>query len=173
MGNRRVFVVMSRLMAPLIRRGLLPPTAMGGTLCVLRTRGRRSGAWREASLDVARAGDDGVWVLAGWGEATQWYQNLVADPVVEVVMGRRTRRGRAEVITDPAERLRAVRAVLLASGLAGRAAGPDARTATDAELAAAYASIPVVHVRFEPAPSPVMPRGAQDHAAGPGGDPRP
>ena len=46
---------------------------------------------------------------------------------------------------------RAIRAVLLASGMAGSAAGPDPRTATDDELARAYAPIPAVHVRFDPA----------------------
>lgn len=117
-------------------------------MCVLRTRGRRTGRVREATLDYARASDGGIWVIAGWGAATQWYQNLLADPGVEVAMGRRVRRGTAAVLVEPGDRIPAVRAVLLASGMAGRSGGIDPRTATDTRLAEVYGGFPVIHIRF-------------------------
>jgi deazaflavin-dependent oxidoreductase (nitroreductase family) len=141
---------LSRAMAPLIRRGIIRGNRWSGDLLVLRTRGRKSGAWREASLDYAAApGGDGVLVAAGWGDATQWYRNLLADPRVEVVVRGRRHAGTASVVTEPAEWIRDLRAVLLGSGMAGRSGGVDPRRDPDERLAQAYAGTPVIHVAFD------------------------
>jgi len=86
-------------------------TRWGGSLCVLRTRGRRTGRIREVPLDYAPAGD-GIYVLAGLGDRTHWLSNLRADPHVEVQFGRRLFPGIACEVTTPAERLVAVRSLL-------------------------------------------------------------
>ena len=117
-------------------------------MCVLRTHGRQTGKIREAALDYAAAPDGGIWIMAGWGAETRWYRNLVADPSVEVAIGRRTRRGTARTVTEPAEAAAAKRAVLLASGLAGRSGGVDPRTASDERLALVYDGLPAVHISF-------------------------
>jgi deazaflavin-dependent oxidoreductase (nitroreductase family) len=148
MRSRRAFVLLSRLMAPLIRRGIIRGNRWSGSLLVLRTRGRRSGLWREAALDFAAA-PDGVLVAAGWGAATRWYGNLVADPHVAVSLGGPWRPGTARTIEDPAERVAALRAVLRAAGAAGRGGGLDPGRDPDEAIAAHYAGIPVVHVRFD------------------------
>jgi hypothetical protein len=44
--SRRLFVLLSRVMAPGIRHGLIRSTRLGGSFCVLRTRGRRTGRSR-------------------------------------------------------------------------------------------------------------------------------
>jgi len=148
-SSRRFFAGLSRVMAPLVRRGLVPPTRVGGCLCLLRVRGRRSGRPREVVLDYARSPDGAIWLLAGWGNATRWYQNVLANPEVEITIGRRTRPGTARLVTDPAERVRAVRAVLLSSGVAGRMVGVDPAADSDERLATVFEAIPVVAVRAD------------------------
>lgn len=50
---------------------------------VLTTKGRRSGRARHTMLaHVVLEGR--IYVGAGWGEQTQWYQNILADPRVTV-----------------------------------------------------------------------------------------
>jgi deazaflavin-dependent oxidoreductase (nitroreductase family) len=147
--NRRVFVGLSRVMAPGIRHGLIRSTRLGGALCVLRTRGRRTGQLREAALDYATAPDGGIWLLAGWGRSTAWYLNLQSDPHVTVTLEGATRTGLATTVTAPDERLGALRAVLVASGFVARLYGYDPRTVTDERLAADFATTPVVHVAFD------------------------
>jgi len=148
MHSRRTFIVLSRLMAPFIRRGWIRTGRLSGALCILRTKGRKSGIVREVSLNYALA-PGGVWLMAGWGTATQWYANLLADKHAEVAIDGRARAGLAATVEEPAERLRAVRAVLLASGWAGRAYGFDPATVDDERLARATAAFPVIHVGFD------------------------
>lgn len=145
---RRAFVALSRVMAPGIRHGLIRSTRVGGKLCVLRTRGRKTGRLREAALDYAPAADGGIWLAAGWGAETRWYRNLLADPAVEVTCEGRTRAGTARVLADPAERRQAIRAILAASGFVARLYGYDPGTVSDERLAADFATTPIVHVAF-------------------------
>ena len=50
---------------------------------VLTTKGRRSGQARHTML-VHFVLDGRIYIGAGWGERTQWYQNILADPRVTV-----------------------------------------------------------------------------------------
>jgi deazaflavin-dependent oxidoreductase (nitroreductase family) len=50
---------------------------------VLTTRGRRTGQARHTAL-AHFVLDGRMYIGAGWGERTQWYQNLLADPRVTV-----------------------------------------------------------------------------------------
>jgi F420H(2)-dependent quinone reductase len=68
--------------------GYFPP---GASICLLATRGRKSGRRRTVPLLFLANGDDLV-VVASRGGAAQrpgWYFNLVADPSAEVQVGRR------------------------------------------------------------------------------------
>lgn len=87
--------------------------------------------------------------MAGWGRATAWYLNLLSDPCVSVTLEGRTRSGTATTVTGPAERLQAIRAVLVASGFVARLYGYDARTASDERLGEDFAATPIVHVAFD------------------------
>jgi deazaflavin-dependent oxidoreductase (nitroreductase family) len=63
----------------------------GAPVCLLTTRGRRSGQRRVVPVLYLADGDDLV-VVASQGGAPQdpgWYFNLVADPTAEVQIGRR------------------------------------------------------------------------------------
>ncbi|MBI3750191.1 MAG: nitroreductase family deazaflavin-dependent oxidoreductase [Chloroflexi bacterium] len=153
---RRLFVGLSRLMAPAIRHGAIRSSRFGGQLCVLQTRGRRSGKVREASLDYAEAPSGGIWVAAGWARSTAWYLNLLSEPCVSVTLEGRRRDGIATTVTDPVERLHAIRAILAASGFVARLYGIDPRTVSDERLGADFEATPIVLVTFGP-PVPTTP----------------
>ena len=145
--TRWLLIGLSRLMAPFIRRGWLPSTRLGGNLCVLHTRGHHSGRVREASLNYGPA-PDGIWLAAALGDGTGWYRNLLADPVVRVRIDGHWRRGEASVVRAPADRLAALRAVLVGAGVVGRAYGFDPATADDEQIKRATAGVPAIHVRW-------------------------
>ncbi len=146
----RGFLVVNRwLGVPIIRAGLAPAwgTPFGGYFVLLRTRGRTSGVMREAPLGYGLAGGN-VYVMAGFGRRTQWLRNIEADPNVEVVLPGRALAGRAEEVTEPAERLRGMRAAAIGCGLVGMATlGLDPRRASDEALLRATAGIPLVRIR--------------------------
>jgi deazaflavin-dependent oxidoreductase (nitroreductase family) len=124
----RAFKVANRaIVVPLLRAGAGPLLAnpLTGSMMLLRTRGRRSGAWREAPLGyVIRGGR--VYCCAGFGDRTQWLRNLLADPRVEVRLPGGSYSGTATLVTGP---------------LVG-----DLRDTTDAEVLAMAASLPLVRI---------------------------
>lgn len=146
---------------PLLRAGIGPlfSTPILGSLMVLRTTGRKSGFQRDAPLGYAIM-DGGVYCIAGFGTATQWYRNILADPAVEVVLPMGAFSGRAEEVTDPAEWARAFRQLMTNMGPIGRATAGDVRGASDDELRTMGAHLPVVRIRPTGiAPGPADPGG--------------
>jgi len=89
---------------PVLRAGLGPvfSTPLTGSLMILRTTGRKSGARREIPLGYAIA-DGNVYCIAGFGPETQWFKNILANPEVEVVLPLGAISGTAEEVTDPAD----------------------------------------------------------------------
>lgn len=106
------------LSVPLLRIGLgrFMSTPVTGYLMILRTRGRKSGQWRDAPLGYTVVGD-GVYCLAGFGTRTHWYQNILADSHVEVLLPGRSFSGIAEPVTDAAERLRVLPPLVKSMGV--------------------------------------------------------
>ena len=141
-------------MAPALRVGLGPVIGNPITahLMLLRTRGRRTGLRREAPLGYVIR-DGSVYCVAGYGQPTPWYRNLLADPEVEVVLPGRRFHGRAEPVTDPVEWLGAYRALIASFGLVGRLIVPDVSGMDDEALLATHGSLPVVRIR------PIDPHG--------------
>lgn len=78
---------------------------LGPRLLLLTTIGRRTGRRRTVGLNYALDGD-AVYVFSGFGR-TDWYANLLADPRVEVQIGRRRWPGIARAVVDAGERQRA------------------------------------------------------------------
>jgi deazaflavin-dependent oxidoreductase (nitroreductase family) len=74
---------------------------------VLTTKGRKSGLSRHTVLEYRRHGSK-YYVVSGWGERPNWFQNLRAEPIVTVQQGTRTFSARAVLVDNPAEALRAV-----------------------------------------------------------------
>jgi deazaflavin-dependent oxidoreductase (nitroreductase family) len=125
-----------------------------GHITLLRTRGRRSGAVREAPLGYVIR-DGFVYVVAGYGVGTPWYRNLVDNPTVEVVLPGRTIRGIAEPVTDDAEWLRSYRTLIASFRVIGRVVEGDPSRTDDASLLATHRSLPVVRIRSLEPPGPI------------------
>ena len=121
----------------------------GGRMMVLGTRGRKSGLLRRTPLNYAPL-PDGIACVAGFGEQTDWYRNCLADPRVQVWLPSGPWEGTASQVTLPAERLRLLRQVLIASGAAARLfGGLDPHLISDADLERETVSYCVVHVTLE------------------------
>lgn len=152
------FLVLNRwFMAPALRAGLGPliGNPLTGHIMLLRTRGRRSGQVREAPLGYVIL-DGAAYCVAGYGAGTPWLLNLEAEPAVEVVLPARTFRGRATVVTDDAEWLRAYRALIASFGLVGRIVDGDPASLGDATLLATHRSLPVVRIDPVDASAPLV-----------------
>lgn len=140
MVNRRVTV-------PAIDCGLGPllSTPITGSILVLRTTGRKTGLIRQAPLGYVVL-DGRVVVVAGYGRACHWFRNALANPHVEVALPGAVLAGRAEEVVDPEERRRAMRALVTALGIIGRATLGDVEHADDARLDQLADSFPLLAV---------------------------
>jgi hypothetical protein len=152
--NRWVFV-------PAYRAGLGPlfSSPWTGSYMVLRTRGRSSGLMRDAPLGYVIL-DGSIYCCAGFGGATHWYRNVLADSGVECLLPDRAISGVAEEVTDPDEWLRVFRALIRSMGAIGRSTVPDIDRASDDELREKWRGIPLIRVRVTGiAPGPSDPGG--------------
>lgn len=62
---------------------------MGDRFLLLEHVGRKSGETRSTVLEVLETGQDGVPVVAsGFGESSQWFKNVTANPAVHTTRGR-------------------------------------------------------------------------------------
>lgn len=155
--QRGFLVLNGSFMAPLIRHGFgwLVGNPLTGHVMLLRTKGRRSGLQREAPLGYVIR-DGAVYCVAGYGEPTPWFRNLVADPNVEVVLPTRRFLGHAEPVTDPVEWLSMYRALIASFGLVGRAVVGDVRRLDDSTLLGRHRSLPVVRISPRYGDSPLV-----------------
>ena len=118
-----------------------------GYLMILRTRGRKSGEMRDAPLGYMVAGD-AVYCLAGFGRRTHWFQNIGADPKVEVILPSRSFSGVAEEVTDEAERLRYLPVLIRIMGAVVGAMGMgNPWKMTPEEISRKCEGLPLVRVR--------------------------
>jgi deazaflavin-dependent oxidoreductase (nitroreductase family) len=76
--------------------------------CYLTTTGRRTGLARTIEIWFALEGDV-LYMLSGGADSSDWVKNLLHDPRVSVRLGSQTRRGKARVVEEPEEDLRARR----------------------------------------------------------------
>jgi len=120
---------------------------LSGYLMILRTRGRKSGEMRDAPLDYTIIGDN-VYCVAGFGRKTHWFQNVLADPKVEVILPGRAFSGVADEVTDPAERCRVLAPLLRSKGaIAGMMGMGNPWRDTPEEIALKCEGMPLVRVR--------------------------
>ena len=86
------------------RLGLRPLLVRGRLFrfLVLSTKGRKSGKARHTMLTHIVL-DGRIYIGAGWGERTQWYQNILADPRVTVQARGRAHGAVGRVVTDDEE----------------------------------------------------------------------
>jgi deazaflavin-dependent oxidoreductase (nitroreductase family) len=154
---RKGFLLLNRwVAAPLIRAGGGPllTTPVAGSILLLRTTGRKSGLIREAPLGYT-VFDGRVVVVAGYGRSAHWFLNAMADPEVEVLLPGALIAGRAQEITEPAERRAAFRALIESMGVVGRLTLGDVRGKSDAEvdtLAVAFPILAIAPTAIRPGP---------------------
>lgn len=76
---------LARLPRHLYRVGL--GRLLGWRMVLIEHTGRRSGLPRQAVVEVVHRGDRDITVAAAWGERSDWYRNLVADPTCRISTG--------------------------------------------------------------------------------------
>ncbi|HEX2905284.1 MAG TPA: nitroreductase family deazaflavin-dependent oxidoreductase [Phototrophicaceae bacterium] len=76
-------------------------------ILVLTTQGRRSGQPRHTPVEYRRHGRK-ISLVSAWGARTNWCQNLVGNADVTLQLGQRILGAQAQIVTDPAEALRAI-----------------------------------------------------------------
>lgn len=76
---------------------------LGERFVLLNHVGRKSGQPRQAVLEVVQHDkENGVYVVAsGFGEKSDWFQNIIAQPEVTIQVGRRRMPARAERLPLP------------------------------------------------------------------------
>lgn len=118
---------------------------VGGRILVLLHTGRKSGRRRRTPVNYfecisARTGafraamDGDLYCTAGFGGVSDWYRNLLVNPMVEVWLPTGWWTGVAEDVTQQAGSLPILRQVLINSGFAAHMAGINPMTMTDEEL---------------------------------------
>jgi deazaflavin-dependent oxidoreductase (nitroreductase family) len=144
------FTAMNKYVSvPALKMGLgrYMSNPLTGYLMILRTRGRKSGEMRDAPLGYTIVGDH-VYCIAGFGRPTHWFQNVLADPHVEVILPSRAFSGLAEEVTDPAERCRVLPPLLRSMGVvAGMVGMANPWRDSPEEIARKCEGMPLVRVR--------------------------
>lgn len=120
--------------------------SVGGRIMVITHTGRKSRSQRRTPVNYAIVDDD-VYCTAGFGQGSDWYRNIIANPSVEVWLPDGWWAGVAEEVADVDSRVPLMREVLLASGFAAYAAGLDPRNMTDQELDAATVKYRLIRIR--------------------------
>ena len=82
--------------------------------------------------------------MAGFGEGTHWFRNLLEQPRIEIIMPGGPLSGIAEDVTQSEEALNILRQILKNSGFAGYFAGFNPSTVSDVNLREKMKNYPLV-----------------------------
>ena len=146
--HRGFGIVNRRFAAPALRAGFGPlfATPGGGSILLLRTRGRKSGLVREAPLGYVLH-DGTIYVCAGFGRGTAWLANVAAEPEVEVVLPGARLAGTASEVRDREEYDTVLPELIRALGLVGRATVPGALAPDAGGTEPWFGTLPLVRIR--------------------------
>ncbi len=149
---RRVFHGMNYFMVFLWKIGLgrlfnIWP-AVGGCIMVIRHRGRKSGREYLTPVNYATV-DKEIYATAGFGPGTDWYRNIMASPDIELWLPDGRRRAHACDVSDSPQRVKLLREISIASGLAGPILGVDQRKLTDEQLENIAKDYRLIHFQLE------------------------
>ena len=146
---RTVFKGFNKFMLLLWRLGIASygnPTRFGGAVMVIKHTGRKSGLTRYAPVNYHETDED-VYCTAGFGTQTHWYQNIMAEPEVELWLPDSRWAGMAEDIGDAEDSVKLLRKVLVASGFAGPLFGVNPRRMSDADIEGLLEHYRLVRIR--------------------------
>jgi deazaflavin-dependent oxidoreductase (nitroreductase family) len=115
---------------------------------VLGIKGRRTGKMRYTPVSYARTGED-IYCYQGREMKGQWYLNLLASPRVEVLLPEGRFFGIGKEVSDSQEKLRAIRQLLMASGLNRSMYGFNPKTATDETVQEKTRDMPVIRIMLD------------------------
>jgi deazaflavin-dependent oxidoreductase (nitroreductase family) len=95
------------LRAPILLYRLRLGFLLGRRFVYLEHRGRRSGILRKAVIEVVDydAHKGSVVVVAAWGKKADWYQNILAEPHVTIVLGSKRSPAIARVLSKDEARV--------------------------------------------------------------------
>ena len=149
---RRVFHAMNHFMVFMWKIGLGKLMnswpAVGGRMMVICHRGRKTGREYLTPVNYAIV-DKEIYATAGFGPGTDWYRNIVANPDVQLWLPQGRRRARACDVSDSPFRVKLLREIAIASGLAGPILGVDQRKLTDDQLEKAGKDYRLIHFALE------------------------
>jgi len=146
---RRVFKFMNKtFMVPIFRLGLgsYIGNPFTGYIMILKTIGRKSGLVRYTPVNYA-IWRGNVYCMAGFGERTDWYQNLQANSHLEIILPGRSLAGIAEDASGSEEFNQIIRRILKNGGFAGFFAGFNPYRISEAEFQDKVKDYPLVRIR--------------------------
>ncbi len=117
-----------------------------GYIMVIRNTGRKTGRSYLTPVNYTISDGD-VYCTAGFGQNSDWYQNIRVNPEVEIWLPDSRWKGLAEDVTDSEDAIRLLRQVLIASGFAGPLFGVNPRKMDDSEIASLLGNYRLVRIR--------------------------
>ncbi|GMR09356.1 MAG: hypothetical protein BMS9Abin28_0174 [Anaerolineae bacterium] len=121
-------------------------TKFGGSIMVIKHRGRKTGLTRLTPVNYTTINDD-IYCTAALGEAADWYLNLRSNPEIEVWLPDSRWAGVAEDVTDAENRAEFLRRVIVASGFAGPLFGVNPKKLTNDDFEALLADYRLIRIQ--------------------------
>ncbi|MCX6053411.1 MAG: nitroreductase family deazaflavin-dependent oxidoreductase [Chloroflexi bacterium] len=146
---RKMFKFLNRyFMVPLFKLGLGPFLAnpLTGYIMVLQVIGRKTGRIRYAPVNYAIHRGQ-VYFISGGRKSSDWYQNILAKPDIEVILPGGAIYGHAVEEGDPEVRRLMIRQVLKNAGFAGFFEGYNPFKITDVDLVKKTADLPLFRIQ--------------------------
>lgn len=147
---RHTFRQMNRGMVLLWRLGLGRSAEVWpqgfGRLLVIEHNGRRSGSRYLTPVNYTTVRDD-LYCVAAFGERTDWYRNLLANPNTAVWLPNGRWEASVADVSDDPHRIDLMRRVLIDSGFAAHLFGLHPHRVSDEDLAEETATYRLVRIR--------------------------
>ena len=147
---RQAFKAVNFLMLWMWRLGLrkwiniFPPVF--GRILVITHIGRITGLRRRTPANYTTE-EDQVYCMAGFGQISDWYRNMMKNPQVEIWLPNSWWAGTAEEVIDKDNSLPILRQLIKDSGLVGLMFGLNAYRMSDEELFTATKSYRLIRIR--------------------------
>jgi len=147
---RQSFKAVNFLMHWMWRLGLrkwmniCPPVT--GRILVITHIGRKTGLRRRTPANYTIE-DDEIYCMAGFGNISDWYRNMLKTPQIEIWLPNSWWAGVAEEVVDKESALPILRQLIKDSGFAGLLFGLNAYTMSDEQLTAATKSYCLIRIR--------------------------